>query len=127
MAGIYDWLLVIGLMMIFSIPVVALLDDAIDPGNLFYRVALILIAAGFFILFWSRGGQTTGMKAWRLQLVNLDDTPVDTGTAAKRFVFACVAAVPGGLGYLWLLWDKDQLSWHDRWSGTTIKLLPKNK
>ena len=27
--------------------------------------------------------------------------------------------------FLWMLWDRDQLSWHDRWTGTTIVLLPK--
>jgi hypothetical protein len=24
-----------------------------------------------------------------------------------------------------MLWDKDSLTWHDRWTDTTIELLPK--
>lgn len=125
MAGIYDWLLVIGLMMILSVPVVALLDDAIRPGHWAYRVALVLIATGFFTGFWSYGGQTLGMKAWRLQIVSLDGSRVAPAMALQRFLYAWVAAIPAGLGFLWLLWDRDQLSWHDRWSRTTIELLPK--
>jgi uncharacterized RDD family membrane protein YckC len=125
MAGLYDWLLVLGLMMVLSVPLVALLDDAVAPGNDFYRGALLFIAAGFFIGFWFFGGQTLGMKAWRLKLLRQDGTPADLQDAIIRFAAAIVAALPAGLGFVWQVWDKDNLSWHDRWSGTRLVLLPK--
>ena len=52
-AGVYDWLLVIALMMLLSVPFVALLDDAIQPGNNLYRGALFVIALVFFSGFWT--------------------------------------------------------------------------
>jgi uncharacterized RDD family membrane protein YckC len=125
MASIYDWLLVIAVMMLLSVPVVALLDNAIQPGNNMYRSGLIVIASIFFTAFWSHGGQTLGMKAWRLQLIQTNGSPVNYQKAVLRFIYACISALPMGLGFLWMLWDRDQLSWHDRWTGTTIVLLPK--
>jgi uncharacterized RDD family membrane protein YckC len=126
MASVYDWLLVIGLMMLLSVPVVALLDDAIQPGNNLYRLGLAVVATVFFSCFWTYGGQTLGMKAWRLRLITTDGSPVSLRQALVRFFGACVSALPAGLGFWWLLWDPQQLSWHDRWSGTTIAVLPKD-
>lgn len=125
MASIYDWLLVISVMMLLSVPIVALLDDAIQPGNELYRAGLLVIAIIFFTASWAHGGQTPGMKAWRLRLVQANGSPVSYPMALLRFIYACISALPAGLGFLWMLWDRDQLSWHDRWTGTTIVLLPK--
>jgi uncharacterized RDD family membrane protein YckC len=125
MSALYDWLLVLGVMMVLSVPLVAVIDNAVDPGNVYYRVALVLIAAAFFVHFWSHGGQTLGMKAWRLQLLNQEGLTPDTATAAKRFIYACIALAPAGIGFLWALIDSDKLSWHDRLSRTRIVLLPK--
>jgi uncharacterized RDD family membrane protein YckC len=127
MASIYDWLLVIAVMMLLSVPVVALLDDAIQPGNNLYRSGLLVTAIVFFTAFWTYGGQTLGMKAWRLKLIQANGCPVSYRMALLRFVYACISALPAGLGFFWMLWDRDQLSWHDRWTGTTIVLLPKVK
>jgi uncharacterized RDD family membrane protein YckC len=124
-AAVYDWLLVIALMMIVSTPVIAILGDAISPANLVYQAAMLLVAVAFFAGFWSHGGQTLGMKAWRLRLRRRDGSPVSLGHAGLRFVFATIALAAGGLGFVWMLWDKDGLTWHDRWSDTTIELLPK--
>jgi uncharacterized RDD family membrane protein YckC len=125
LAALYDWLLVIALMMVLSTPVIAVLDDAINPANNIYRAAMLLVAFAFFTGFWNYGGQTLGMKAWRLKLRRLDGSPVTFAHAALRFLFAAIALLPAGLGFVWMLWDKDGLGWHDRWSGTTIELLTK--
>jgi uncharacterized RDD family membrane protein YckC len=124
MASLYDWLLVLAIMMVASVPMVAPSNDAISPGNPFYRLALITIAVAFFTGFWSYAGQTLGMRAWRLKLIRKDGRPVSFGQALLRFACACISAIPCGLGFFWVLFSREQLSWHDHWSGTRIQLLP---
>ena len=38
---------------------------------------------------------------------------------------AILSWAPLGLGFLWQLWDKDKLAWHDRLSGTRLRHYPK--
>ena len=121
LSATYDWLLVIAVMMVLSTPVVATLGDAIQPGNGYYRAGMLLIAFLFFSGFWSHGGQTLGMKAWSLTLRRRDGSAVSLRRAALRFVCAALSLLPAGLGFIWMLWDKDGLSWHDRWSDTMVE------
>ncbi len=125
LAGLYDWLLVLALMMVVSVPVVALLDDAIPSGNAFYQGAMVTVAGVFFVYFWARGGQTLGMRAWRLRLVNAAGTAPTTTEALWRFCCAWIAFLPLGAGFWWSLVDRDKLTWHDRWSQTRLLVLPK--
>lgn len=125
MASLYDWLLVLAIMMVASIPIVAVTDDAVSPGSLWYQMGLFTLAAIFFILFWIKGGQTLGMRAWRLRLTDEQNRDVTPARAGLRFVCAMVSLLALGLGFLWVILSRDGLSWHDRWSGTRLHLLAK--
>ncbi len=126
MAALYDWLLVLAIMMVASVPLVAPSNAAISPGNPLYRLMLITIAATFFVGFWRNTGQTLGMRAWGLKLSLPDGSAVNYKQALLRFVCACISALPIGLGFVWVLFSKEHLSWHDRWSGTRIQLIAKD-
>ena len=53
MAGLYDWLLVLAIMMVASVPVVAVSEAPVSPGQLWYQLTMVGLAASFFIAFWS--------------------------------------------------------------------------
>ena len=72
------------------------------------------------------GGQTLGMRAWRLQLRNLRPGPISWWQVLLRFLVALPSGLLLGLGYLWILVDRKHLSWHDRYSETCIVQLEKN-
>ena len=67
------------------------------------------------------------MQSWGLQLPTADDSKPTLATANIRFFAALLSWAPAGLGFLWQLWDKDKLTWHDRISGTRIVHYPKPK
>lgn len=123
----YDALLLAGLFMLASLPFVtyAAGPPAGTLLRLSFQLYLALVAFLFFGWFWVRNGQTPGMLAWRLRLVQVDSSPVTWPLAAKRFVAAVLSWACLGLGFLWALWDRDNLTWHDRISGTRLQLLPK--
>ena len=87
--------------------------------------AMILSAAAFYIWFWCRSGQTLGMLAWRLRVQDYQGNLISPKRAALRLALAWPAFFLLGLGYLWLLVDKNHDALHDRFSKTRVVLLPK--
>ena len=125
-AMIYDLLLVIALMMIGTLPFIAVRGgDYVAAGTAAYQWLLVLIAYLFFVGFWTYRGRTLGMQSWGLQLECMDGGRPGLAQASIRFVAAVVSWVPAGLGYWWQLWDKEKLTWHDRISGTRIRHYPR--
>ncbi len=132
-AILYDTLLVFGLLllatMVVTLPVGILAGEAASqalPGNLLFRLWLALVPPAFFLLFWLKGGQTLGMRSWRLRVVRSDGAALTLSDALKRLLGALLSWLPLGLGYLWILVDRDRLAWHDRLSGTRLVLLKKS-
>lgn len=80
----------------------------------------------FFAKFWTHGGQTLGMQVWGLRVQNSDGSAIDIWQALLRFLIAIFAWLPGGLGFIWMLFDKQKRTWSDMYSGSEVVQLPKN-
>ena len=85
-------------------------DDALYPVLVFSLAAMIYV---YFTWFWVNGGQTLGMKTWKIRLVTLDGSRLSWTSASIRFVTAIISWCCCGLGYLWSLFDRDRRCWHD--------------
>lgn len=128
-AMIYDGLLLFAVLMLIALPFIAIRGgEAVEPRtDLFYRLSLAAVIYVFFVGFWARSGRTLGMQSWRLQLETNDGEHPSLAVASLRFFAALLSWAPVGLGFLWSLWDKDNLTWHDRISKTRIVYYPKDK
>lgn len=98
----------------------ALIGERFELSRLPLQLYFVLGPALFFTWFWTHGGQTLGMRAWRLQLVGADGGPVAARRAWLRVAAAWLSWLCLGLGYLWIWLDREGLSWHDRLSGTRL-------
>lgn len=85
---------------------------------------LILETWAFYAWFWMHGGQTLGMRAWRLQLCDTDGGPVLLTQTVQRFLAAALSWALLGLGWLMALVPPHR-SLHDRLSGTEVRVRPK--
>ncbi len=85
-----------------------------------YRAGLIGVIAGYYLLNWTRSGQTLGMRAWRLRAVTDAGKPLTWKAAALRFACGALAWAPAALGVLWLYLDPEHLALHDRLSKTRV-------
>jgi uncharacterized RDD family membrane protein YckC len=65
------------------------------------QAVLFVVLGLYFGWFWSHGGQTVAMKAWRIRLVRADGAPVSMGRALFRYLMGWVWFVPAMLS-LWL-------------------------
>jgi uncharacterized RDD family membrane protein YckC len=128
-AMLYDGLLILALMFLTTLPFIAARSGGpVETNdNLLYQVILAVVVFSFFVGFWTRSGRTLGMQSWRLQLVDSDGGRPSFGAAAIRFFAALLSWLPLGLGFLWQLWDGDQLTWHDRISKTHIVHYPQDE
>ena len=124
----YDSLLVIALLFLTTIPFVAIRGgEPVDStGNIAYQLTLTIVIYGFFVGFWSRSGCTLGMQSWGLRVETGKSQAPSVKQATVRFFAAVLSWLPLGLGFLWAIWDKDGLTWHDRISGTRLMYYPKN-
>ncbi len=94
--------------------------EAIRAGDVWYTAYLVALSFGYFGWFWTHGGQTLGMRSWRLRLVGASRNGASWRQALVRFVSACFSWLVFGAGFFWLLVDPDRLTWHDRVSRTRI-------
>ncbi len=123
----YDSLLLLALWFLATAVLLPFNDgEAIHSGNPLLSTYLLFISFFFYGWFWRHGGQTLGMRAWKLQLRNLRPGPVTWLQVLLRFFVAVPSGLLAGLGYLWILVDKQKLSWHDRYSETCIVQLKEN-
>ena len=88
---------------------------------------LILATLIFNVWFWTHGGQSLGMRAWRIKVVDLSGKPITPQSGIKRCAFSVISLAALGLGYIWMLFDKEKRTWHDRWSETCVVHIPKKK
>jgi len=123
-AMLYDLLLLISVLAFAALMITLLSPTSGRDYNPLLTLYFLLVTYLFYGWFWTRGGQTLGMRAWRLRLQRRDGSSVDAYHALLRFSAALLSWLPCGLGYLWSLWDRDRLCWHDRLSDTVIVLIP---
>ncbi len=97
---------------------------AVAPGSGWYQAYLLALSFLYFGWFWTHGGQTLGMRAWRLRLRvrGHDEGRLPWRWALARFLTAGLSWAALGLGFAWALWDPERLTWHDRLSGTMLVL-----
>lgn len=121
-AVVYDTLLLVALLMLGSFLYVPVVGNMLPAplGRALYQIFLLAIGFFYFTGFWVRGGQTLGLRTWKLRLVARDGGSATWTQATQRFVLALVSWLCLGLGFLWALVDREKLTWHDRFSDTRL-------
>lgn len=88
---------------------------------------LFTFAFLYYSHFWRRGGQSIGMKAWRIKLINNNGTgPMQLSQFMLRVGVGFFSLVLGFLGFIWMLFDRQQRTWHDIASLTRVVHIPKD-
>lgn len=157
-AMLYDGLLLLAVLFIASaVPLIFTGGEAVQGYNLLRTGYFLLICFGFFGWFWTHGGQTLGMRAWRLQVIHEQAGTLNWLAALLRFASALpgwlvlilgvavyynpalqlpgllhwLQDLPGGtiivIGIIWLGADNWPNGWREHLTRTRVILLPKDR
>ena len=127
-AQIYDALLLLAVW--FLATAVALpfnQGQAFTSSQGIYPVYLLAVSLIFYCWFWTHGGQTLGMRAWKIKVLGSQLEAISWQQAVIRFFAAGISWLCLGLGFLWCLIDREGLAWHDKLSDTRLVLLATEK
>jgi len=116
----------------FWIRMLALLLDLILVGIVcsILRIpthdALLLVLATYGAVLWKLRGTTIGGIICGLRVVRLDGRAIDWSTAVTRALGCFLSLFVAGLGFIWVVFDSERQSWHDKIAGTVIVHAPRS-
>jgi uncharacterized RDD family membrane protein YckC len=116
----------------FGRRLVALLIDAILVGivyGILYAINKALAIVVLIVLelaYWSYfegspSGRTIGKKAMGIRVIDFNTGgPLGFGRGFVRQLARIPSGIVCYLGYLWMLWDKEKQTWHDKLASTVV-------
>lgn len=143
-AMVYDGLIAVAIGMLSALLLIALLTGLLEAGilpklgyehvsdliqqNWIYKTVIQLWVlawvCAFFLWFWKNGGQTLGMRAWRIRIFNLKE---HEAVGYRRLLIRLISSL-AGLGTLLVLIDfKNKLALQDRLTNTEVLVLTKEE
>jgi uncharacterized RDD family membrane protein YckC len=83
----------------------------------------ILVAFGYYTYFHGRTGQTPGDAVMSIRVIDLRDgtgEPIGYGRAFIRCLVSIISGFVLLIGYLWMIWDREKQTWHDKAAGSVV-------
>lgn len=111
-AALVDWIL---------LGVVYVILLAIFGQNAAAGLNLLVGILYYALLEGGATGQTLGKKALGIRVLDFNGGgSIGYGRAAIRYIGRIVSSIPCLLGYLWMLWDKEKQTWHDKFATSVV-------
>ena len=118
---IYDSILLAAVFIFTSLPIIIPFKITIE--HTFYPLYIIYIYFIAFIFFawnWTHGGQTLGLKTWKIKLIADSGKNVTWKQSFLRYIGSLICWLSCGIGFLWCYTNKDRLAWNDIISKTRL-------
>lgn len=116
---LYEGLVLFGVLFVAVLVFMLFRDPSTTAAKHFFQVYLFLVLLWYFTWFWTHGGQTVAMRAWRFRVQRADGQPLRFPQACLRFILAWLS-LPS---WLWMLFDRDRQFLHDRLAGTRLVMV----
>ncbi len=83
---------------------------------------LSILNIGYFVYFIGKRGQTIGKKALGIKVINTEtqEAPGYLHAFLRETIGKAISTMFFSLGYLWMLWDSQKQTWHDKIANTIV-------
>ena len=86
-----------------------------------YVITLVLGLAYYAYFEGGPSGQTIGKRALGIRVYDFSQGgPIGYGRGLVRYIGKIISSIPCGLGFLWMLWDGEKQTWHDKIATTVV-------
>lgn len=119
-AFVYDIFPVVGILLLTSFVTLIIRNgQEVARNTIWFDVLLFCEVAFYYVYSWKIGGQTLGMRAWKMKIIPNDKNQATlTWTQALvRFLVGIVSCF-GGIGIFWKVITKDKTTWMDKVSNS---------
>ena len=111
---VYDLLLLVAVLFFATLILLPFQEGHLFQHNSWqFSVYLLFVSFIFYAWFWTSGGQTLGLVAWKLRVANKNGQNISWNQALIRFITAIFSWGLCGLGFFWILFNKERLTWYD--------------
>jgi uncharacterized RDD family membrane protein YckC len=90
----------------------------IEPGTPWLTALLVAEVWLYFTYSWKMGGQTLGMRAWKIQISDFQE--LSWAQVSLRFITGVISTLLLGLGLWTRMWSAQQQSWMDLVCGKPV-------
>lgn len=127
-ATLYDMIAIVAIWFCLSFAIVGFRNfRAIEPHTLWFNSVLLLSAMLYLSWSWHKGGQTLGMRAWRIRLHNKSGQNLGWFACVLRFWISLISIGALGLGVVWILFDRHRRTWHDLACASEVTVIKTSK
>jgi uncharacterized RDD family membrane protein YckC len=103
------------------VPIFQTAREVISIGT---DVVFALFILAYPIVWWVLIGQTPGKMLFGLRVVRSDGQRLTIWRALLRCFAYWLSALPLGLGFFWVLFDRRRQGWHDKLADTSVVYAP---
>ena len=124
---LYDALLLTAVLFFATLPLILIPEDiqSVPVVEIMKVFWYLMVSYIYFAGFWLKGGQTPGMKTWKITLVEMQGGKPNKKQVTVRFFSAILSWALAGLGFLWMIVDRNHFTLHDHLSGSRLLLVKK--
>ncbi|MFK8013145.1 MAG: RDD family protein [Marinicellaceae bacterium] len=126
-AFIYDVFPIAGLLIVTSM-IVLILRGGVEVERFSSWFSLLLLSeiALYYVYSWKIGGQTLGMRAWKIKIIptDINQNQISWNQATLRFVAGLLSTLLVGLGLFWKILSPSKKSWMDLISQSETTHIP---
>lgn len=126
-AFIYDVFPIAGIFLLTSLIVLLVRNGVeVERYSLWFTTVLLAEVALYYIYSWKLGGQTLGMRAWKIKIIpnKSNQHQLTWGQAIARFFVGILSTALLGLGLFWKILSQSNRSWMDLVSGSDTQNIP---